>query len=224
MLRIEDTDAAREQTTLLSGLLHDLRWLGLDWDEGPDRGGPHAPYLQSERGAVYEATARRRCNAVGSVSVLLHAEELSSRARAQLAAGRPPRYAGTCAGSPTPTRSAAPRARVGPARFGSACPWDGISLRRPHPRTAAVCERRHRRFRVARADGSASFFLSNAVDDARMQVNLVLRGDDHLANTPRQLLLLEALELARPRTGTCRFCWRRQAGASLEARRCRGPA
>jgi glutamyl-tRNA synthetase len=218
VLRIEDTDAARDQPALIERVLGDLRWLGLDWDEGPDRGGPHAPYLQSERGAVYEA-AIATLRATGRVyPCFCTPEELSLARRAQLAAGRPPRYAGTCAA----LCDAEVHRRRGEGRTSA------LRFRVPLGRTISFEDRIHGPqrfvsddigdFVVARADGSASFFLSNAVDDARMQVNLVLRGDDHLANTPRQLLLLEALELAAPAYGHLPLLLAPSGGAPLSKR------
>jgi len=218
VLRIEDTDVARNEPALVDRVLDDLRWLGLDWDEGPDRGGPNGPYLQSERGAVY-ASAIATLRAAGRVyPCFCTPEELDLERRAQRAAGRPPRYAGTCAalseeevrrqtaaGTPSALRFRVPAGRTiefddrihGPQRFAS----DDIGD-----------------FIVARADDSASFFLSNAIDDARMQVNLVLRGDDHLANTPRQLLLLEALGLPAPRYGHLPLLLAPSGGAPLSKR------
>src|SRR6185503_3025262 len=100
VLRIEDTDAARNEPALVARLLDDLRWLGLDWAEGPDRGGPPGPYLQSERAAVY-AAAIETLRAAGRVyHCFCTPEELNLARRAQLAAGRPPRYTGTCASLP----------------------------------------------------------------------------------------------------------------------------
>ena len=201
VLRIEDTDAERSDERHLVALLADLRWLGIEWDEGPDVGGPHAPYRQSER-------VRRHADAVAALGVAGRAypcfcspETLAISRKAQLAAGRPPRYAGTCAalgaddvarriaaGEPHAMRFRVEAGRVvefddlvhGPQRF----PTDDIGD-----------------FVIARADGSASFFLGNAIDDADMGVTLVLRGDDHLANTPRQLLILEALGRGAPSYG-----------------------
>ena len=201
VLRIEDTDVVRSEAALIGRLLDDLRWLGLDWDEGPDRGGPHAPYEQSARGAVY-AEAIDALESSGHVyPCFCTPAELDLARRAQLAAGRPPRYAGTCAAlSKDEGRLRLEQGRKPALRF-----------RVPPGRTIAFDDRIHGKqrfasddigdFVVARADGGASFFLSNAVDDARMQINLVLRGDDHLANTPRQLLLLEALALPAPSYG-----------------------
>jgi glutamyl-tRNA synthetase len=200
-LRIEDTDAERSDESLLVRLLDDLRWLGLEWAEGPDVGGDHGPYRQSERGANY-ARAIDVLEAQGRVyPCFCTPEELKLARKAQLAAGRPPRYAGTCAGLSTDEvaqrvaaggrpalRFRVPAGRViefddlihGPQRFAS----DDIGD-----------------FVIRRADGSVAFFLGNAVDDATMGITLVLRGDDHLANTPRQILLLESLGLPVPRYG-----------------------
>ncbi|HEY2341130.1 MAG TPA: glutamate--tRNA ligase [Steroidobacteraceae bacterium] len=201
LLRIEDTDSERSVDAHTRGLMADLRWLGIEWDAGPDREDGLGPYRQSQRGARYaqELAALERTGAV--YPCFCTALELSLSRRAQLAAGRPPRYAGTCrelseseraarlaGGVPATLRFRVPRGeRIdfidvvhGPQSFLS----DDIGD-----------------FVVRRADGTAAFFFSNAVDDARMGVTLVLRGEDHLANTPRQLLILAALGLATPAYG-----------------------
>ena len=201
VLRIEDTDAGRSDEVLLDRQLEDLRWLGLEWAEGPDVGGPHGPYRQSERGSHY-ARAVATLEAQGrAYPCFCSPEELKLSRKAQLAAGRPPRYAGTCAaltateaarrigaGATPALRFRVPGERViefddlihGPQRFASSDIGD---------------------FVIRRADGSVAFFLGNALDDAEMGITLVLRGDDHLANTPRQVMLLEALGLPAPRYG-----------------------
>jgi glutamyl-tRNA synthetase len=201
VLRVEDTDAGRSEERLLEQLLADLRWLGLEWDEGPDVGGAHGPYRQSERAEVYSAAVAALERQGRVYPCFCSQDELRLARRAQLAAGRPPRYAGTCAKLPAEeaerrieggempaTRFRVPAGRVvefmdlihGQQRFAS----DDIGD-----------------FVVSRADGSAAFFLGNAVDDAAMGVTLVLRGDDHLANTPRQILILEALGMPVPTYG-----------------------
>jgi glutamyl-tRNA synthetase len=201
VLRIEDTDAGRSDEALLVRLLEDLRWLGLEWAEGPDKGGAHGPYRQSERGDRY-AHAIALLETQGRVyPCFCSPEELKLARKAQLVAGRPPRYAGTCAalsaaevarriesGARPALRFRVPAGRViefddlihGPQRFAS----DDIGD-----------------FVIRRADGSVAFFLGNALDDAEMGITLVLRGDDHLANTPRQIMLLEALGRPVPRYG-----------------------
>jgi glutamyl-tRNA synthetase len=201
ILRVEDTDTERSTAAFTDALVRDLQWLGLEWDEGPDRGGPAAPYRQSERRGRYAqrfAELERRGLAYPCFCSPL---ELDVSRRAQLAAGRPPRYAGTCrelgraerarriaAGSQPTLRFQVPAGRViefadfvhGVQRFAT----DDIGD-----------------FIIRRTDGSAAFFFCNALDDAEMGVTHVLRGEDHLTNTPRQLLLLEALALPAPQYG-----------------------
>ena len=201
VLRVEDTDAARSDAGLLVRLLEDLRWLGIEWEEGPDVGGPHAPYAQSARSAHYAAAVARLAEQGLVYPCFCTQEELQLARRAQLAAGRPPRYAGTCARL-TPDeverrraagRDPALRFRVPPGRVVEFT--DAIH----GPQRFATDDIGD--FVVTRADGSAAFFLGNAIDDADMGVSLVLRGDDHLANTPRQILLLEALGRRVPSYG-----------------------
>ena len=201
VLRVEDTDAGRSEERLLEQLLADLRWLGLAWDEGPDVGGPHGPYRQSERGARYDAAIAGLESQERAYPCFCTPEELQLSRRAQLASGRPPRYAGTCAALSAEEaqrrvaagRPAATRFRVPPGRT-----VEFVDLIHGTQRFATddIGD-----FVIRRADGSAAFFLSNAVDDAEMGITLVLRGDDHLANTPRQILLLESLGLPVPRYG-----------------------
>jgi glutamyl-tRNA synthetase len=201
VLRIEDTDAERSEEVLLQRLLEDLHWLGLEWTEGPDVGGPHAPYRQSERAEKY-AHAVAILEAQGRVyPCFCSPEELKLSRRAQLAAGRPPRYAGTC--------TALSADEVARRKATGARP--ALRFRVPAGRTVEFTDLIHGEQRFAtddigdfvilRADGSVAFFLGNAVDDADMGITLVLRGDDHLANTPRQILLLEALGRPAPQYG-----------------------
>lgn len=201
VLRIEDTDQERSQPEYVAALLEDLRWLGLDWQEGPEVGGPCAPYAQAERAVIYTAYYQQ-LEAAGHVyPCFCTPAELALSRKAQRAAGRPPRYAGTCArlseaerqarlerGLQPTLRFRTPTGRVieftdrvrGPQRFAS----DDIGD-----------------FIIRRADGTPQFFFANAVDDALMGMTQVLRGEDHLTNTPRQLLLLDALELPAPEYG-----------------------
>ena len=201
VLRIEDTDAERSDEGLLQRLLEDLRWLGLEWAEGPDVGGAHGPYRQSERAGNY-ARAVAMLEAQGRVyPCFCSPEELKLSRRTQLAAGRPPRYAGTCAALSTEEVARRKAAGARPA----------LRFRVPAGGKVAFTDLIHGEQRFAtddigdfvilRADGSVAFFLGNALDDADMGITLVLRGDDHLANTPRQILLLEALGRPVPQYG-----------------------
>jgi glutamyl-tRNA synthetase len=201
MLRIEDTDQTRERADAREALFGDLAWLGLGWDEGPDVGGPHGPYLQTAR-APRHAALLARLEAEGAAYPCFCTEDELERARAiQRAAGKPPRYAGTCRDLPTDEAAA----RKGQGRPAS------LRFRVPARRVVEFDDAVHgaQRFAsadlgdfvVRRHDGTATFLFANAVDDAEMGVTLALRGEDHLANTPRQLLILEALSLPVPRYG-----------------------
>ena len=201
LLRIEDTDAQRSQESHLAVVLEDLRWLGLQWDAGPDREDDRGPYRQSQRGALYarffEALERQEIAYPCFCTPL----ELELSRRAQLGSGRPPRYAGTC-------RDLSPEQRSAKRAQGLAAT---LRFRVPSGRRIEFADLVHgpqsflsddiSDFIVRRADGTAAFFFSNAVDDASMGVTHVLRGEDHLANTPRQLLILETLGLHAPSYG-----------------------
>ncbi len=201
LLRIEDTDRERSRPEYVAALLEDLHWLGLDWQEGPEVGGARGPYAQSERSAIY-ADHYHRLEAVGQAyPCFCTPAELALSRKAQLSAGRPPRYAGTCARlSEAERRERLERGLQPTLRF-----------RVPVGRTVEFTDRVRgpQRFAsddigdfvIRRADGTPQFFFANAVDDALMGITHVLRGEDHLANTPRQLLLLEALELPTPGYG-----------------------
>lgn len=199
IIRIEDTDAARSDVASEASLLSDLAWLGLRWDEGPDLGGPRGPYRQSARAGLY-AEALARLEADGHVyRCFCPPAPLEHEACSDGDDRRPPRYRGGCralsgeesrrraeAGEPFAWRFAVDPDRDwvvddlihGPVRFAGAGIGD---------------------FLVARPDGSALYDLACAVDDDAMRITLVVRGDDHLSNTPRHLMLLEALGATPPR-------------------------
>ncbi|MGO9515121.1 MAG: glutamate--tRNA ligase [Steroidobacteraceae bacterium] len=201
ILRIEDTDVERSEPRFREELIAELRWLGLDWDEGPGVGGPSAPYAQSERGAFYQELFARLEAEARAYPCFCTPDELELSRKLQRMAGKPPRYAGTCRElsasqraeriarglKPTLRFAVPPEAVIeftdlvhGPQRFFASDIGDFI---------------------IRREDATAAFFFCNAVDDAVMGVTHVLRGDDHLTNTPRQLMLLDALALRRPGYG-----------------------
>jgi len=201
VLRIEDTDTERSKEAHTAALMDDLRFLGLQWDLGPGRAQPGEEYHQSRRGAIYarhSATLDARGLTYPCYCTPL---ELDLSRKAQLAAGRPPRYAGTC-------RELSPEARVRKSAQGIS---PTTRFRVPTGRRVEFNDMVHGAqsfatddigdFILRRADGSAAFFFSNAIDDAEMGITHVLRGEDHLTNTPRQLLVLEALGLRAPTYG-----------------------
>ncbi len=201
ILRIEDTDTERSLESHMEALLQDLRWLGIEWDAGPDREDALGPYRQSQRSALYARYFAQLEERHAVYPCFCTPLELELSRRAQLAAGKPPRYAGTCRDLTVGER--ARRAGQGlPAtlRFrvpaGVRVEWVDLVHGPQSFATDDIGD-----FVERRADGSAAFFFSNAVDDASMGVTLALRGEDHLANTPRQLLVLEALGLKAPGYG-----------------------
>jgi glutamyl-tRNA synthetase len=198
VMRVEDLDGPRVRPGLEARILDELRWLGLDWDEGPDLGGPAGPYRQSERRARYEG-ALARLRAAGRVyPCFCSRAEIASASQAPHAGEEGPRYPGTCRGLGS-AEVAARRARRPPAwRFrvegGPVRFEDGVHGACAFDVGAEVGD-----FVVARADGIAAYQLAVVVDDAAMEVGEVVRGDDLLSSTARQLLLYEALGAAPPR-------------------------
>src|SRR5580692_9604804 len=201
ILRIEDTDVERSQLRFRDELMADLRWLGMDWDEGPDIGGPSEPYSQAERGDFY-TTLFGRLQANGlAYPCYCTEEELELSRKLQRMAGKPPRYAGTCRHLTAPQRSEREARGLRPTlRF--AVPGDQVieftdAVHGPQRFLSGDIGD----FIIRRDDGSSAFFFCNAVDDSVMGVTQVLRGDDHLTNTPRQLMVLDALGMRRPGYG-----------------------
>ena len=198
VLRIEDLDRPRVRPGAVEGMLRDLRWLGLDWDEGPDRGGPYAPYTQSERQAIYEQQLRK----------LLEAGLLypcyCSRADIARAASAPqndegPRYPGTCRHLTEEQRRQheanhrrpSLRFRVDDERTVA---FDDLLLGHQEQQV----QRAVGDFVVLRADRIFSYQFAVVIDDALMRINQVVRGADLLSSTARQILLYEALGFPIP--------------------------
>jgi glutamyl-tRNA synthetase len=199
VLRFEDTDLARADAANEPGLVADLAWLGVRWEEGPDVGGPFGPYRQSERAALYASAVERLAAAGAAYRCFCDEAMLAAQRDEDAAAGRAPRYRGTC--RDLPREESDRRAGAGEPHC-----W-----RFAIPASAAVTVRDlvHGDVRfdvggigdfvIVRSGGGALYDLACAVDDAAMRITLVVRGDDHLANTPRQVLLLRALGAAVPR-------------------------
>jgi len=198
ILRIEDTDAERSTRDSESAILRDLRWLGLAWDEGPDIGGPRGPYRQSERLHLYESYAKELLAAGDAYHCFCSIAQLDADRQAALAAGRPARYAGTCRRL-SPEQS---RARV------EAGERPAIRFKVPEGRDVVFEDvvRGTVRFQtdvigdpvIVRADGTPAYNFAVVVDDALMEVTHVVRGEDHISNTPRQVLLYRALGFTPP--------------------------
>jgi glutamyl-tRNA synthetase len=198
VMRMEDLDRPRVVRGSAEGILRDLRWLGLDWDEGPDLGGPYAPYAQSERAERYEA-AFERLRADGRVyPCFCSRKDIQSAASAPQAPGDEARYAGTCRDLPQSEIARRVASRASPAwRF--RLDLTGVLaftdlVRGPYEAEPGSIGD----FVVRRADGVPAYQLAVVVDDIAMKISEVVRGEDLLASTVRQLLLYRAFAASPP--------------------------
>jgi nondiscriminating glutamyl-tRNA synthetase len=199
ILRIEDTDVERSTRESERAILEDLRWLGLAWDEGVEAGGDCGPYRQSERLHIYRAHAVELLSSGRAYRCFCTPEQLEADRQAALAAGRPPKYTGRCRdlapqevrrrverGEPAVVRLRVPSGREivfrdlvrGDVRFSTDVIGDPVLIR---------------------SDGTPAYNYAVVVDDAMMGITHVIRGEDHVSNTPRQLLLYEAFGWPPPR-------------------------
>jgi glutamyl-tRNA synthetase len=204
ILRLEDTDRARSTVEFEKDILDGLHWLGLEWDEGPEVAGepargPHAPYRQMERLPSYEAAAQRLLALDLAYPCYCTPEELEADRKAQEAAKQPPRYVGRCAHLTVEERRAREaEGRRGALRFrvgeGSVV-FDDVIRGRVEFDVANLGGD----FVIVRADGTPLYHFTVVVDDAAMEVTDVIRGEDHLSNTPKHILLFRALGYDVPR-------------------------
>jgi len=200
VLRVEDTDLKRSTTEHDISIINDLKWLGLQADEGPDVGGPYGPYRQSERAHLYEAAVQQLLSDGWAYPCFCPQELLDERKEQQLARGEMPKYDRTCArltqeeiearlaaGEQAAIRFKVPEGDVtfddlihGPITFSSDVIGDFI---------------------IKRTDGGYSYNFDVVVDDAGMAITDVIRGEDHITNTARQMMLFAALGKPAPRYG-----------------------
>ncbi len=192
ILRIEDTDLERSTRESEQAILADLRWMGLQWDEGIEAGGEFGPYRQSERMQSYVDHTNRLLAEGKGYYCFCSAETLEAHRKSQLAAGLPPKYAGTC-------RNIAPAEAERRKASGEAAV---VRLRVPEGRDVTFNDvvRGPVTFHtdvigdpvLVRSDGIPAYNFAVVIDDALMKVTHVIRGEDHISNTPRQILLYEA--------------------------------
>jgi glutamyl-tRNA synthetase len=199
VLRIEDIDASRVRPQAAAGQLADLRWLGLDWDEGPDIGGPSGPYTQSERWPAYAAALERLKRAERVYPCTCTRADIERAATAPHAGEEGPSYPGTCAG-----RSAGDAKRLSDRPFAwrfrvPTGPVGWIDLIRGAQ--AIDPARVGGDFIVGRSTGAPAYQLAVVVDDAAMGITQVIRGADLVPSTPRQILLYRALGCGVPEFG-----------------------
>ncbi len=191
ILRIEDTDVERSREEYERQLLEDLRWFGLDWDEGPDVGGPFAPYRQSERREGYRRHALELIDAGHAYFCFCTPEQLEAERQEALKAGRQPRYSGRCRARPR-EESARKVAEGQPAAVRLKIPAGEFAWRDlVHGLTTFSSDVIGDPILV-RSDGYPAYNYAVVVDDHAMQITHVIRGDDHISNTPRQLAVYRA--------------------------------
>jgi glutamyl-tRNA synthetase len=198
VFRIEDTDAARSSRESEQSIIEDLRWMGLTWDEGVERGGDCGPYRQSERLHIYRAHAVELLATGKAYQCFCAAEELEADRQAALAAGRAPKYSGRC--REISRQDARRRVENGEAAV--------IRLRVPEDREVVFTDlvRGEVRFHtdvigdpiLMRSSGHPAFNFAVVIDDALMAISHVVRGEDHISNTPRQILVYEAFGWTPP--------------------------
>jgi glutamyl-tRNA synthetase len=192
ILRIEDTDTERSSDDMTAGILSSMRWLGLTWDEGPDVGGPHGPYLQSARRDRHLAHARQLVESGAAYYCYCTAEILQAKRAAAEAAGGAWMYDRLCQAL-SPREVAAREAAREPRVVRVLVPEADTSFDDQVHGRISVPHTTIEDFVIVRSDGSPTYQLSVVSDDIDMAVTHVVRGDDHISNTPKQILLYRAL-------------------------------
>ena len=197
ILRIEDTDVARSEKKYMVQLIEDLHWLGLTWQEGPDVGGQYGPYLQSERLHIYNDICQRFLNEGLAYRCYCTPEELEERRQIAKLTGKPPRYDNRCRNLTDKQKKAFETSGL------------SFTIRFKVPEELLVFDDLIRGtcqfdmslvgdFVIMRSDGTPSFHFAVAVDDTLMHITHVIRGEDHLSNTPCHILLFNALNQKPP--------------------------
>jgi len=197
VLRIEDTDVERSSAEMVEGILDAMRWLGLAWDEGPHVGGPYGPYFQSERLGRYREVAQQLVASGSAYYCYCSTEELNAKREAAERTGGAWRYDRTCCALPpaeierreTARMPRAIRVRVPEG----AMAFDDLVHGRIEFDGANIED-----FVILRSDGHPTYHLSVVADDVDMAITHVVRGDDHVSNTPKQILLYRALDAPLP--------------------------
>ncbi len=199
ILRIEDTDQARTVEGALDTIFASLEWLGLDWDEGPRVGGPHMPYVQSQRLVLYQDTAQVLLQRDQAYSCYCTTEELAEMRKAQQQRGEPPRYDRRCRDLTQEERQARESAglqRV--VRFKTPLEGPPITVHDMVHGDVTVDLSTLDDFVILKSDGFPTYHLANIVDDHDMAITHVLRGEEWLSSTPRHLLLYQAMDYQPP--------------------------
>ena len=198
VLRIEDTDAVRSSEESYAAILDAMEWLGLDWDEGPGKGGPRGPYLQSARQVLYHNDAQKMLDQGTAYRCFCTTEELDEIRTEALEQGQSPRYDGRCRNLPSDEVDHRLQREIPfVVRFkmpeGETKVYDLI--RGPIVFSNADLDD----FVLIKSDARPTYNFAATIDDAKMRISHIIRGDDHLPNTPKQILLYKALGYRVPK-------------------------
>jgi glutamyl-tRNA synthetase len=191
VLRIEDTDVERSSAEMVEGILDGMRWLGLDWNEGPKIGGPHSPYFQSERLERYRALAEQFVAAGHAYYCYCTQEELTAKRQAAEQADVGWKYDRTCCAL-SPDEIAAREQNRMPRAIRFKVPAGAMRFDDLVHGTIEFDGGNVEDFVILRSDGHPTYHLSVVADDVEMAITHVVRGDDHISNTPKQILLYRA--------------------------------
>ncbi len=197
VLRIEDTDVERSSADMVTGILDGLRWLGLDWDEGPEIGGPHGPYFQSDRLERYRSAAADLVERGQAYYCYCTPDRLRNEREQAEKRGEAWQYDRACLSLP-PERIRELEAVRAPCAIRFKVPATTTAFNDIVHGRIAFESHSIEDFVVVRSDGHPTYHLSVVVDDVDMRISHVIRGDDHVSNTPKHLLLFEALGATPP--------------------------
>ncbi|WP_456342464.1 glutamate--tRNA ligase [Thermovibrio sp.] len=199
VLRIEDTDTERHSEEAVKVIYEALRWMGLDWDEGPDKGGPYGPYRQSERLDIYREFIEKLKEKGLVYECYCTQQELDQMRKEQLERGEPPRYTGKCRHL-TEEEKARLRAEGRKPVLRFKVPEDRVIRFKDLVKGEIEINSRQLGgdFVIVRSNGMPVYNFVVVVDDALMKITHVIRGEDHISNTPKQILLYEALGFETP--------------------------
>src|ERR671914_475592 len=194
IVRIEDTDLERSTEESVEQLKRSLRWIMLDWDEGPEVGGPHAPYRQTERMGLYREAARRLVESGAAYYDFATPEELRELRERARAEGRQPIYRGGEYRDMDPEQARTKIEAGEPHTVRFKTPREGQTVVEDIIRGPVTFDNANLEdFVLMKSTNTPTYNFAAVVDDAEMEISHVIRGDDHLSNTPRQILLYEAL-------------------------------
>ena len=196
ILRIEDTDPERSKPEYERAIYDALQFLGLDWDEGPDIGGDYGPYRQSERGELYENALSQLLDKDAAYPCFCTEEELAKKKEDAIKRGRPYRYDRVCYANREQSRERMEKGESCSIRF--KMPDDDIAVDDLIRGKTVFARADHSDFIIRRSDGTFTYNFTCTVDDAAMGITCVLRGEDHLSNTPKQIAIFHAMDESPP--------------------------